>query len=265
MQIVSHFPIEIHFVRSCPCPIRVYYDLYNSLTQLTHSHVLPGYSKYMLTPNQNELIPTTLSPDFISDNYIKKIPTYKFESMDETDNASKKSFISDAIRSNGRPNVLRFGGGSGAGEKRRSGGGALTTMRNFMNSRPGQAVQIRTDVNGARTLDHDDEEDDDDEDGDNSDVEVGQCKISTITIQSPPNALEKKVEYLSDNQLDKIANGVSDGSGTLNDDTSNDGDTSLENLSECLPTTSNRNQNDLIQFVFTSHGIRVISDKEYVV
>lgn len=31
------------------------------------------------------------------------------------------------------------------------------------------------------------------------------------------------------------------------------------------PSTSDRTQDDLIQFVFTSHGIRVISNKEYVV
>lgn len=186
---------------------------------------------------------TPLSPGFINDSYIKKIniTNYNYDIMDETDNSSKKSLISDGGGlSNGRPKVLCCGGS----------GGLNTSMKNFMNSRPGQAVQIRTDVNGTRTIDHEDE--------------VGECKISTITLSPRNRALEKKIEYLSDNQLDKIANGVSNG--TLNDDTSNDADTSLENLSvECLPTTSKRNQNDLIQFVFTSHGIRVISDKEYVV
>lgn len=206
-------------------------------------------SKYLLTPNRNQMISTSpLSPGFINDNYIKKIniTNYNYDLMDETDNSSKKSLISDGDGlSNGRPKVLRCGGGGGS-----SAGGLNASMKNFMNSRPGQAVQIRTDVNGTRTIDHEDE--------------VGECKISTITLSPENRALEKKIEYLSDNQLDKIANGVSNG--TLNDDTSNDGDTSLENLSvECLPTTSKRSQNDLIQFVFTSHGIRVISDKEYVV
>lgn len=189
---------------------------------------------------------TPLSPGFINDNYIKKIniTNYNYDIMDETDNSSKKSFISDGDGvSNGRPKMLCCSSSTG--------GSALnTSMKNFMNSRPGQAVQIRTDVNGTRTIDHDDE--------------VGECKISTITLSPKNNALEKKIEYLSDNQLYKISNGVSNG--MINDDTSNDGDTSLETLSaECLPTTSKRNQNDLIQFVFTSHGIRVISDKEYVV
>lgn len=220
----------------------------------SHSHMSAlncTRSKYLLTPNQNQMISTTpLSPDFINDSYIKKIniTNYNYDIMDETDNSSKKSLVSDGDGlSNGRPKVLCCGGSPGGG----GGGGALNTrMKNFMNSRPGQAVQIRTDVNGTRTIDHEDE--------------VGECKISTITLSPGNRALEKKIEYLSDNQLDKIANGISNG--TLNDDTSNDGDTSLENLSvECLPTTSKRNQNDMIQFVFTSHGIRVISDKEYVV
>lgn len=202
-------------------------------------------SKYLLTPNQNQMIASTpLSPGFINDNYIKKIniTNYNYDIMDETDNSSKKSLISDGDElSNGRPKILCS-----------TAGGALlnTSMKNFMNSRPGQAVQIRTEVNGTRTIDHDDK--------------VGECKISTITLSPRNRALKKKIEYLSDNQLNKIVHDVSNG--TLNDDTSNDGDTSLENLSiECLPTTSKRNQNDLIQFVFTSHGIRVISDKEYVV
>lgn len=204
-----------------------------------------SHSKYLLTPNQNQMISSTpLSPDFINDSYIKKIniTNYNYDIMDETDNSSKKSLTSDGEGlSNGRPKVLCCGGGGNA---------LQMSMKNFMNSRPGQAVQIRTDVNGTRTIEHEDE--------------VGECKISTITLPPQNRALEKKIEYLSDNQLDKIANGVSNG--TLNDDTSNDGDTSLENLSvECLPTTSKRSQNDLIQFVFTSHGIRVISDKEYVV
>lgn len=231
-------------------------DLVIRFIFLTHTCLIHDErSKYLLTPNQNQMISTSpLSPGFINDSYIKKIniTNYNYDLMDETDNSSKKSLISDADgRSNGRPKALcctgnSSGGGGGGGGI----GGLNASMKNFMNSRPGQAVQIRTDVNGTRTIDHEDE--------------VGECKISTITLSPENRALEKKIEYLSDNQLDKIANGVSNG--TLNDDTSNDGDTSLENLSvECLPTTSKRNQNDLIQFVFTSHGIRVISDKEYVV
>lgn len=109
-------------------------------------------------------------------------------------------------------------------------------------SRPGQAVKIMTTtLSGTHAIDHEDE--------------VGECKLSTISRLSPPHnkSLEKKVEFLSDNHLNEI------------DSASINGDY-FETLNEQrMPSTSARSQNDLIKFVFTSHGIRVISDKEYVV
>lgn len=186
------------------------------------------------------MIPTDsvpLSPIYINDNYIKRInniTNHNYDVMDETDNSSKKSLISEGDNlTNGRPKMFCCADMLNGG------------VKNFLSSRPGQAVQIRTDINGTRTIDHEDE--------------VGECKISTITLSSENQALEKKIEYLSDNQLDKIINGRNG----VKNNTAND---SLDTLSvECLPTTSKRSQNDLIKFVFTSHGIRVISDKEYVV
>lgn len=121
--------------------------------------------------------------------------------------------------------------------------------KNPRHSLPGQAVQIRTDVNRTRSINHEDE--------------VGESKISTIQLPSDMNTLAKKIQYLSDTQLDKITNGVY----AINRDDHNTSDSSVDTLgaNDCMPTTSKRSQNDLIQFVFTSHGIRVISDKEYVV
>lgn len=146
--------------------------------------------------------------------------------MDETDHSPKKS--SNADGSNKSRRVSR-------------------NSQKARLSRPGQAIQIRTDLNGTRTIDHEDE--------------VGVCKISTITLSPDNKSLEKKIEYISDNQLDKLTNGVSDA-----DHSDHVTSKSIDTLSaECLPSTTKRSQNDLIQFVFTSHGIRVISDKEYVV
>lgn len=150
--------------------------------------------------------------------------------MDETDHSPKKSSNSSESANNA--------------DNSQSERARLLGQKSPLN-RPGQAIQIRTDLNGTRTIDHEDE--------------VGVCKISTITLSPDNKSLEKKIEYISDNQLDKLTNGVAG-----NDHTVRCTGKSIETLSaECLPSTTKRN--DHIQFVFTSHGIRVISDKEYVV
>lgn len=197
------------------------------------------YRNSLLTPSQstNSLV-RPLSPNYINDNYIKKTDrtNYNYETMDETDHSPRKS-------PNSIPNADEKEKNCGDRTKSVSGSSQKARL-----SRPGQAIQIRTDMNGTRTIDHADE--------------VGVCKISTITLSPDNKSLEKKIEYISDNQLDKcLSNGVSDID-------HNDRVTakSIEALSvECLPSTTKRSQHDLIQFVFTSHGIRVISDKEYVV
>lgn len=163
-------------------------------------------------------------------------------------------------------------------------GGDVTSGCNIK-GRPGQAVQIRT-----RVIEHNEVEDEE---------EVGQSKIRTKALKSGRNKhnLERKFEYLSDNQLNKFNDKVlhsnlsnyddNDETDDTNDDElddfnaddeevnqmNNNSDVdgkfrlkSINTLSaECLPSTSDRKQNDLIQFVFTSHGIKIISDKEYVV
>lgn len=126
----------------------------------------------------------------------------------------------------------------------------LTNVKTLLN-RPGQAVQIVTDTSGKHTIEQEDE--------------VGECSISTIKLPATTVGNSKcnsfgmnKLTYLSDNHLDCIAGSNGDGF--------NDSENRFETLSEeGLPSTSDRSQNDLIKFVFTSHGIRVISDKEYVV
>lgn len=195
------------------------------------------FRQYILTPSQsNDTLVRPLSPNYINDNYIKKTnqSNYNYDTMDETDHSPKKSANLDESTSNDDSQSDRA---RALGQKSRL-------------SRPGQAIQIRTDMNGTRTIDHEDE--------------VGVCKISTITLSPDNKSLEKKIEYISDNQLDKLTNGVSN-----NGHTDRYTGKTIETLSaECLPSTTKRSQNDqndLIQFVFTSHGIRVISDKEYVV
>lgn len=166
--------------------------------------------------------------------------------MDETDHTPKKSSLKSTVINDDATTT------DGDQTRRLSGNQPKSRL-----SRPGQAIQIRTDMNGTRTIDHEDE--------------VGVCKISTITLSPDNKSLEKKIEYISDNQLDKLTNGVGDSDHHVSGIGGGSGDgvtgsKSIDTLSaECLPSTTKRSQNDLIQFVFTSHGIRVISDKEYVV
>lgn len=207
-----------------------------------------------MPPNQNETtVVRPLSPNYINDNYIKKTDqaNYNFETMDETDHTPKKSSLKSSTAAAANDDTTPDGDRS------------RRISQKTRLSRPGQAIQIRTDMNGTRTIDHEDE--------------VGACKISTITLSPDNKSLEKKIEYISDNQLDKLTNGVSDndhhhsgnsggGGGGRGSGDRITGSKSIDTLSaECLPSTTKRSQNDLIQFVFTSHGIRVISDKEYVV
>lgn len=215
------------------------------------------FSTYIVPQSQSETtVVRSLSPNYINDNYIKKTDqaNYNFETMDETDHTPKKSSLKSSTTAVSSDDTAADGDRS----RRMSNMSQKARL-----SRPGQAIQIRTDMNGTRTIDHEDE--------------VGVCKISTITLSPDNKSLEKKIEYISDNQLDKLTNGVSDndhhhsgisGGGGIGIGSGDRvaGSKSIDTLSaECLPSTTKRSQNDLIQFVFTSHGIRVISDKEYVV
>lgn len=233
--------------------------------------------KYIITPSQsNNSVGRPLSPNYINDNYIKKPEQikYNYETMDETDHPKSTHCVNNALNNtiegqssnDSGGDDVSDGGGGGVGSS--SGGGACDVANNANAaksvtasggencgnqkrrlSRPGQAIQIRTDSNGTRTIDHE--------------GEVGVCKISTITLSPDNKSLEKKIEYISDNQLDKLTNGAANDIIDHNDHIVGK---SIESLSvECLPSTTKRTQHDLIQFVFTSHGIRVISDKEYVV
>lgn len=211
------------------------------------SVVLWTVSKYILTPNQNELILST--NQYLNDTYQNKlnVTNYRYDDMDETDHKAKKP--SPSVNSNRsdkiieRPKIFCCGSDT------------LTNVKTLLN-RPGQAVQIVTDTVGAHTIEHEDE--------------VGECNISTIKLPANVAAVGNskcnsfglnKLAYLSDSHLDCIAGSNGDGfNGTEN---------GFDTLSEAggggMPSTSDRSQNDLIKFVFTSHGIRVISDKEYVV
>lgn len=197
-----------------------------------------GCSKFILTPNQNEIDTEEFNPlnHYTNDNYIEQlnITNSLYNSMDVTDFVSSdKSKLIDTNNGGG-------GGGPPSRPKIFCCGGETLNVKSLL-SRPGQAVKIMTTtLSGTHAIDHEDE--------------VGECKLSTISRLSPPHkSLEKKVEFLSDNHLNEID------TGTVNGDY-------FEALTETrMPSTSARSQNDLIKFVFTSHGIRVISDKEYVV
>lgn len=248
-------------------------------------------SKFVLSPNQNSVglifnQPFAHSPQKKNEASIQNLNITnqyrRIDSMDETDYTLKKSF------------------GSSFSEKRRGGGKMVTApaaaTRVFccgdslnvksLLGRPGGAVQIvtrRVDENDDDTLADDDDDDDDgddngDEDANNDnvredydDVKVGAgvgsggggggegsgCRRLSTIIRSPSRFIDKSNRRMSSHiHLDKISSLSHDGC--------------LETLSEdesgrIMPSTSSRSQNDLIQFVFTSHGIRVISDKEYVV
>ncbi|GAB0087492.1 Nicotinamide-nucleotide adenylyltransferase [Sergentomyia squamirostris] len=95
-----------------------------------------------------------------------------------------------------------------------------------LRNRPGQAVQIRTDASGSHTTSSSLDTDEVGEDEDDD---------STCTLTALPAAIDR-------------SDGVSQ--------------TSSDDIEETL---SSRSYTDMIKFVFTEHGIRVISDKEYVV
>lgn len=181
-----------------------------------------------------------------NDNYLAEPndeANYSGDDMDETDSPKKDASGSQAECSSTTSKSIASDSSYGDRSK------LLCTSNNKASGikRPGQVLQIRTDANGARTIDHEDE--------------VGECKISTITLSSDIKALEKKIEYISDGQLNQMSNGML----SKCIERSSIGK-SYETLSDdCLPTTTKRSQNELIQFIFTSTGIRVISDKEYVV
>lgn len=195
-----------------------------------------GFSKYILTPNQNEIENVEFNPlNHSNDNYIEdlNVTNSLYNSMDVTDfvSSEKLTLIDNSDhQSSNRPKIFCCGG-------------ETLNVKSLLSRRPGQAVKIlTTSSSGSHTINHEDE--------------VGECKLSTIKcLLSPQNkSLEKKVEFLSDNHLNEIDGDIITG------------DSSFDTLSDLgMPSTSARTQNDLIKFVFTSHGIRVISDKEYVV
>lgn len=217
-----------------------------------------GFSKYILTPNQNELIlQETLSPKYVNDNYVNnKLNTYNhyFDAMDETDYSPNKSLIisegeSTTTTGDGDVQLTLSNGHTKSASKTTTNGDCESAT-----AKTTRAVKRVTDINGTCIID--------------TEHEVGQCKISTITLSPANRTLQRRIEYLSDNQLDKICGSYASDDDILDDedDSEDDIDDVLDTLSvEGVPATTSRSQNDLIQFVFTSHGIRVISDKEYVV
>lgn len=190
-----------------------------------------------------EIVQETLSPRYIVDNYVKKSQTSPryYDAMDETDFSPNKSLIISEGDSDNKNS-------SADDEQVQSNGHQQTNGRHERRTRSGQSVKRVTEINGTCTIDLEDE--------------VGQCKISTITLSPNNKTLQRRIEYLSDNQLDKIVEKYAiDDSEDDVDEEELDG----YSIDGIMPTTTSRSQSDLIQFVFTSHGIRVISDKEYVV
>lgn len=181
--------------------------------------------------------------------------------MDETDFSSSKSLIAsdgEAANTNGsnddEPQALKNGhtvtvtAANGDGYNSEANGDSVATGK-----RTHVTKRNVTTTNGACTIDLEDE--------------VGECKISTITLSPGIKPLQRRIEYFSDNQLDKICAvyGSDDDNSIDSEDEIDDDALDTLSVEGLMPATTSRSQNDLIQFVFTSHGIRVISDKEYVV
>ncbi|XP_055313314.1 nicotinamide/nicotinic acid mononucleotide adenylyltransferase 3-like isoform X2 [Sitodiplosis mosellana] len=111
-------------------------------------------AKYIITPGESETTAVqSLSPNYINDNYIKKTDqaNYNYETMDETDHTPKKSSLKSTATSDDATATT-------ATDDDRSRRLSANQPKCRL-SRPGQAIQIRTDMNGTRTIDHEDEVD----------------------------------------------------------------------------------------------------------
>lgn len=200
-----------------------------------------------------------------NDEYIKNLrnenlkskinETDDYEEMDETDFGTNNFLM--------RPKVFCCGDGLNVKQLL---GGRSETRGSSGSGIPGQAIQIITDSNGIHTATRE------------NDLKVGDCIIKEIKINE--KCLEETINESSEDdsedrdELTKLKNDDKEFNdddnfmykATISDD---DGVDLLKRKmkrvnSKSLPSTSSRD-NDIIKFVFTDRGIKVISDKEYVV
>lgn len=206
-----------------------------------------------------------------------------YEGMDQTDfyinSLSKKSIITDEntqLIMNGSSeagdeirlinNMFCCGGGGGGGDDNNTGvnGKNENGVRSFLN-RPGGAVKITTDISGKHELINNA--------NDNNTDKVGPSINTSAPLNTPA--------HVKDN--DNLTNGDGDGTVAQNIKAKTKSlsfkgrNSSLKNLDLKSLSAPNSNDSatgrispsksytDMIKFVFTEHGIRVISDREYVV
>lgn len=270
-------------------------------------------NKFILTPNQNEMVylePPDMAIDhhFVTnENYINSRNSRismrtnsSYEDMDETDYTASSEGYMLTNEKLPRPNVFCCAEGlsvksllSRTGHEKVGGGSTNIPGGVCCIDQTGKSIQIITDSQGVHHTTTASTE---------SERKVGGCIIrengdtndckpetsidhvdfnnkdnygsaSTSTIDGDLEFLDKKCDYCikpahSVNKLVDLRQ--SGGDGTISDDDFEGINIDRVRRSSygggrlSLPSTSSRN-NDILKFVFTDHGIRVISDKEYVV
>lgn len=245
---------------------------------------------------------TTIVTTPNNDNFGRNLKIHnddEYEDMDETDSTTTQNFImSEQI---GRPKVFCCGDGLSVKSLLGRGGGDGSTGGGP--NRPGQAVQIITDsqghhittsmnesghqqvgdlmkTNAQSTACSNDNHETDGKGDDVGDGDVDGVDDDNVDIQVGGD--DNNTELLCGDEDNNIEGGCGSDSNemeinfkaTMSDDEGVDGRKrgmigcgmrkGLHLGKMALPSTSSRH-NDIIKFVFTDHGIRVISDKEYVV
>lgn len=212
------------------------------------------YSKYILPPSTTtsvstiDVILTPISPESenstFNESYVKKqneknesSALEEYESMDETDFppppppiASKSSLTVDYISGSSLQKVFCCASSDGTGLRL---------------ARPGAAVQVHIDgkddgTNKVGEIDTHPMKHTPDDD-------FGATDDDNAPTPSPTSPVEQQVEL------------------NAPDDDQTDSESLNAPISKAHDRFSPKSYDEMIKFVFTEHGIRVISDKEYVV
>lgn len=232
------------------------------------------YSKYFFSPNQNNIELTLTEMNYLYRNDIEKLnfTNNMYKSMDTTDGSQnidedKTPDHNDEDQDHDNDDdVNKSQDEISFHPKIFCCGGENVIIKSLLPKSTTQTINVLTHQSTRSNSVHGIADPNHSRDNPGNDLihEVGEYKKltkNTLTLTPPKTkkSLEKKIEFLSDNHLNRI--------GMIDDDYNGlDSLATTNQLNDMgIPTTSMRSQNDLIKFVFTSHGIRVISDKEYVV
>lgn len=222
-------------------------------------HTWISSSKYILPQSNNTsvstIILTPISPESenstFNDSFVKiqneknESPAEDYESMDETDFPPpppplKSTLTVDYIASaNSLQKVFCCASSDG------------TAIRL---NRPGSAVQIHPDGSVKDKVGDDEDDDNDDDDSSTHPVNTPDEDFGTSDNAPTPSPTSPA----------QLENSFAQRNG--DDDEQSDSEQSLTAPpSKTHGRFSPKTYNEMIKFVFTEHGIRVISDKEYVV